>query len=171
MKIKTESERKTEREMKKKELPPLRGIEHYMDLTLKVTLPNGVAQGQTLRRQKKFKIENKVSIDMSFKIPFLQRKKQFSHLKKSKLLPRKDDLFKIIKKINDDAYKVEMLQEFRKKALNLRSNFLQELEDDAYLENYNQEDKVEEVTPTLEGLMTKSRLQKEPRRSTREIMD
>ncbi|RDY07609.1 hypothetical protein CR513_08247, partial [Mucuna pruriens] len=70
--------------------------------------------------------ENKVSIDLSFKSLFVQRLhdkaqlqlekegdlEQFSHLRKCKHLPRRDDPFKIIKKIKDDTYKVEMPREF-----------------------------------------------------------
>ncbi|RDY05246.1 hypothetical protein CR513_10925, partial [Mucuna pruriens] len=40
------------------------------------------------------------------------RKERFAHLRKSKLLPRRDDPFKILKKINDNVYKVDMSQEF-----------------------------------------------------------
>ncbi|RDY02249.1 hypothetical protein CR513_14330, partial [Mucuna pruriens] len=83
------------------------------------------------------------------------RKEQFPHLKKSKLLPRGDDTFKIIKKVNDDAYIVEMPREFGGK-----SNSLEEGEDDAYLEGHSQEDEVEEGTPGFEGPMMKGRLKK-----------
>ncbi|RDY09227.1 hypothetical protein CR513_06436, partial [Mucuna pruriens] len=40
------------------------------------------------------------------------RKERLPHLKRSKLLPRGDDLFKILKKINDNAYQVDMPQDF-----------------------------------------------------------
>jgi hypothetical protein len=40
------------------------------------------------------------------------RKDRFSELKKSKLMPRADCPFKIIEKINDNAYKVELPPEF-----------------------------------------------------------
>ncbi|RDX88532.1 hypothetical protein CR513_29858, partial [Mucuna pruriens] len=99
---------------------------------------------------------------------------RFPHLRKYKLLPRKDDLFKIIKKINDNAYKVEIPQEFGAstsfnvinltpyaagtQALNLRSNSLQKRENDAYMKRHSQEDEVEEATPALEGPMTRGRL-------------
>ncbi|RDY12204.1 hypothetical protein CR513_03037, partial [Mucuna pruriens] len=117
-------------------------------------------------------VENKVSTELSFKSLFVQRlhnrtrlhmekegdlvwvhlrKERFPHFRKSKLLLRGDDPFKIIKKINDDAYKVKMPREFG--------------EDDAYSESHNQEDEVEEATPALEGFMTKGRLQKKPRGS------
>jgi hypothetical protein len=38
------------------------------------------------------------------------RKDMFSELRKSKLMPRADDPFKIIEKINDNAYKLELSQ-------------------------------------------------------------
>jgi hypothetical protein len=40
------------------------------------------------------------------------RKDRFPELKKSKLMPRADDPFKIIEKINDNAYKLELPREF-----------------------------------------------------------
>ncbi|RDX76318.1 hypothetical protein CR513_43699, partial [Mucuna pruriens] len=36
-------------------LPPLRGIEHHIDLTIEATLPNKKHTGRTQRRKKKFK--------------------------------------------------------------------------------------------------------------------
>ncbi|RDY05222.1 hypothetical protein CR513_10958, partial [Mucuna pruriens] len=38
------------------------------------------------------------------------RKERFAHLRKSKLLPRRDDPFKILNKINDNVYKVDVLR-------------------------------------------------------------
>ncbi|RDX86285.1 hypothetical protein CR513_32400, partial [Mucuna pruriens] len=62
------------------------------------------------------KTTNKGSKEVLFKEEDLVwvhlRKEQFLQLRKSKLLRRRDDPFKIIKKINDNAYKVEMPQEF-----------------------------------------------------------
>jgi hypothetical protein len=40
------------------------------------------------------------------------RKDRFSELRKSKLMPRADGTFKIIEKINDNAYKIELPFEF-----------------------------------------------------------
>ncbi|RDX87192.1 hypothetical protein CR513_31373, partial [Mucuna pruriens] len=54
------------------------------------------------------------------------RKESFLHLRKSKLLPRGDDPFKILKKINNNYYKDDMPQEFGEEALLLiyiRSKF------------------------------------------------
>ncbi|RDX85639.1 hypothetical protein CR513_33137, partial [Mucuna pruriens] len=91
-------------------LPPLRGIEHHMNLTLGVILPNGAAYRTNLGGSK---INSKIG----------------TH------------------------------------TLNLRTNSIQKVEYDAYPESHNQEDKMEEATLTLEGPMTKGRLQKEPRGS------
>ncbi|RDX99734.1 hypothetical protein CR513_17178, partial [Mucuna pruriens] len=59
---------------------------------------------------------NKGRKEVSFKEKDLMwvhlRKERFPHLRKSKLLPRGDDPFKIIKKLNDNAYKVDIPQEF-----------------------------------------------------------
>ncbi|RDX77463.1 hypothetical protein CR513_42399, partial [Mucuna pruriens] len=41
-----------------------------------------------------------------------RKKERFPHLRKSKLLPRGDTSFKIIKKLNDNAYNIGMSQEF-----------------------------------------------------------
>lgn len=40
------------------------------------------------------------------------RKDQFSDFRMSKLMPRADGPFKIIKEVNDNAYKLELLPEF-----------------------------------------------------------
>jgi hypothetical protein len=40
------------------------------------------------------------------------RKDQFTKLRKSKLMPRADDPLKIIEKINDNAYKLELPPNF-----------------------------------------------------------
>ncbi|RDY05106.1 hypothetical protein CR513_11086, partial [Mucuna pruriens] len=132
--------------------------------------------------------KNKVSIDLSFKSPFVRRlhgrtqlhmekegdlvlvhlrKELFSHLRKSKLLLRRDDLFKIIKKINDDAYRVEMFREFGGKVPrhHFEVKFPSRREGYTYLKSYSQEEKEEEATHLFESLMTKGRLQKEARGS------
>jgi hypothetical protein len=41
------------------------------------------------------------------------RKDRFPDLRKSKLMPRADGPFRIIEKINDNAYKIELSPEFR----------------------------------------------------------
>ncbi|RDX83366.1 hypothetical protein CR513_35721, partial [Mucuna pruriens] len=100
----------------------------------------------------------------------------FPDLRKSKLLPRRDGPFKIIKDIHDNAYKVDMPQEFggsssfnvidltpfvtSARPPNFRSNSVQEGEDDAYTEGTLQEDKVEGDAPALEGCMIRGRLEK-----------
>ncbi|RDX97616.1 hypothetical protein CR513_19595, partial [Mucuna pruriens] len=73
--------------------------------------------------------------------------REIPHLKRFKLLPREDCPLKILNKINDNAYQVDMLQDFGGnitfnvidltpydacvEAPNLRTNSLQEEEDDA----------------------------------------
>ncbi|RDY12412.1 hypothetical protein CR513_02805, partial [Mucuna pruriens] len=47
------------------------------------------------------------------------RKEKFSHLRRSKLFPRGDDLFKIITKINNNAYQFDMPQDFREALLSI----------------------------------------------------
>ncbi|RDX82752.1 hypothetical protein CR513_36415, partial [Mucuna pruriens] len=81
------------------------------------------------------------------------RKETFPHLRTSKVLPRENGPFKILKKINDNAYQVDMPQDFKGsiRAPNLRTNSLLEREYDAYMEG---------VTPTLEGLITRGRLKR-----------
>ncbi|RDX95792.1 hypothetical protein CR513_21634, partial [Mucuna pruriens] len=58
------------------------------------------------------------------------RKERFLHLRKSKFLPRGDEPFQIVEKINDSAYKIDMAQEYggsnSTQAPNLRLNSLQE---------------------------------------------
>jgi hypothetical protein len=40
------------------------------------------------------------------------RKERFSNLRKSKLMPRVDGLFKILKKIKENAYKLDLPADF-----------------------------------------------------------
>jgi hypothetical protein len=40
------------------------------------------------------------------------RKQQFPNLRKSKLMPRADGLFKVLEKINENAYKLDLLADF-----------------------------------------------------------
>ncbi|RDX94599.1 hypothetical protein CR513_22993, partial [Mucuna pruriens] len=93
------------------------------------------------------------------------RKERIPHLRRSKILPRGDGPFKTIKKINGNAYQVDMSQDFwgstmvnaigltpcvaSIEAPNLMTNSLQEGEDDAYME---------EESLTLEGPTTIGRL-------------
>ncbi|RDY04462.1 Retrovirus-related Pol polyprotein from transposon 17.6, partial [Mucuna pruriens] len=95
------------------------------------------------------------------------RKDRFPHLRKSKLLPREDNPFKILRKINNNAYQLDMPPNFkgsttfnvidltpfdtRVEESNLRVNSLQEGEDNAYTKREN---------PTPEGPITWSRLRK-----------
>ncbi|RDX96808.1 hypothetical protein CR513_20493, partial [Mucuna pruriens] len=99
------------------------------------------------------------------------RKEGFPHLRRSKLLPRGNGSFKILKKINDNAYQVDMPKEFEGSttfnvidltpcdlgvegeddAPNLRINSFQEGENDAYMEK---------ATPTLERPITRGRLRR-----------
>ncbi|RDX69091.1 hypothetical protein CR513_51837, partial [Mucuna pruriens] len=76
------------------------------------------------------------------------RKERFPHL-------RGDGPFKIIKKINDNVYQVDMPQDFvgstSIEAPNLKTNSLQEGEDDAYTEG---------ATLALEGPITRGRLKR-----------
>ncbi|RDX80782.1 hypothetical protein CR513_38630, partial [Mucuna pruriens] len=94
------------------------------------------------------------------------RKERFPHLRKSKLISRRDGSFKIVKRINDYAYKgstsfnVIDLTPFDvgTQAQNLRSNSLQQRANDAYIEGHGHipyEGFKEVETPTLEGLMTR----------------
>ncbi|RDY09731.1 hypothetical protein CR513_05856, partial [Mucuna pruriens] len=89
------------------------------------------------------------------------RNERFPHHRKSKLLPKGDDSFKILKRINDNTYKVSMPQEFggSTQAPNLRSNSLQEMEDDKP-HSRTQDGKKEAATPALEGLVTRGNLKR-----------
>ncbi|RDY10218.1 hypothetical protein CR513_05303, partial [Mucuna pruriens] len=89
-------------------------------------------------------------------------KERFPHLRKSKLIPRGDRPFKIMKKLNDNAYKVDMPQEFGRsmQAPNLRTNSLLEGENDANTYLLNLGDMKEEAVLTPQGFMTRDRLKK-----------
>ncbi|RDX81037.1 hypothetical protein CR513_38332, partial [Mucuna pruriens] len=94
------------------------------------------------------------------------RKERFPNLRRSKPLPRGDDPFKILKKINDNVYQVDMPQDFggsttfnvndltpcdaSVEAPNLRTNSPQE-EDDTYMEG---------ATLELEGPITMGKLKR-----------
>ncbi|RDX99730.1 Retrovirus-related Pol polyprotein from transposon 17.6, partial [Mucuna pruriens] len=87
-------------------------------------------------------------------------------LVKSKLLPRGDGPFKIIKKLNDNAYKVDMSQAFGGsnnfdvcKRKILKTNSLQG-ENDADTDLHNLGDMKEEAAPTPQGSMTRGRLKR-----------
>ncbi|RDX91726.1 hypothetical protein CR513_26249, partial [Mucuna pruriens] len=64
------------------------------------------------------------------------RKERFSSLRNSKLLLREDGPFKILKKINDNSYTVDMPQEYgcTTSSLNLMTNSLQEGEYDVNMD-------------------------------------
>ncbi|RDY10519.1 hypothetical protein CR513_04942, partial [Mucuna pruriens] len=106
--------------------------------------------------EKYVKNANKGRKEVSFKEGDLV-KEQFSHLKKSKLHARGNGPFKIIKKLNDNSYKVDMPQEFggSMEAPNLKTNSLQEGENDADTNLHNLGDMKEEATPTPQGSMTR----------------
>ncbi|RDX66282.1 hypothetical protein CR513_54971, partial [Mucuna pruriens] len=84
------------------------------------------------------------------------RKEWFPHLRRSKLLPKGDDPFKILKKINDNTYLgnntfnvVDLTtSDAGVEAPKLRANSLQEGEDDAYMKRKN---------PTFQGLIIRGR--------------
>ncbi|RDX78372.1 hypothetical protein CR513_41362, partial [Mucuna pruriens] len=82
--------------------------------------------------------------------------------KKSKILPREDGTIKIIKKLNDNAYKVDVAQQFRGSMLvpNLRTNSLQERENDVNKDLHNVGDMKKEAAPTPQGSMTWGRLKR-----------
>ncbi|RDX82398.1 hypothetical protein CR513_36823, partial [Mucuna pruriens] len=102
------------------------------------------------------------------------RKEKFPYLGKSKILPRGVSPFKILKKINDNAYKLicpkslvegEVLHPcvVGTKVANLRSNSLKEEEDDAYVGGHTQgtqEGKDEAATPALKSPMTRGKLKR-----------
>ncbi|RDX91633.1 hypothetical protein CR513_26355, partial [Mucuna pruriens] len=108
------------------------------------------------------------------------RKERFTHFRKSKLLARGDNPFKILNKIHNNAYKVDMPQVFRgnttfnvidlthfvigTQAPHLRSNSSQEEEeDDAYMGDHTEELREgmnEEASHALEGPMTRRRVKR-----------
>jgi hypothetical protein len=53
-----------------------------------------------------------VKLEPGYLVWLHMRKDRFRHFRKSKLMPRADGPFKIIEKINDNAYKLELLPEF-----------------------------------------------------------
>ncbi|RDX68243.1 hypothetical protein CR513_52787, partial [Mucuna pruriens] len=66
---------------------------------------------------------------------------RFSYLRKSKLLHRGDGPFKIIKRINDNGNSFNVIDltpfDIGTQAPNLRPNSLQEMDDDAYMEDHS----------------------------------
>ncbi|RDY01832.1 hypothetical protein CR513_14797, partial [Mucuna pruriens] len=92
---------------------------------------------------------------ISLKKETLCGKDRFPHIKKSKLLSRRDGLFKILRKINENAYKVDITPNFGGSTTfnvidltpcDTGANSLQEGLDDAYTKR---------TYPTLEGPITR----------------
>ncbi|RDY09373.1 hypothetical protein CR513_06259, partial [Mucuna pruriens] len=93
------------------------------------------------------------------------RNERFPNLRKSKLLPRGDIPSKVIKKINDNAYILDMPQSYegRTQDSNLKANSFQEKELDESLtstKEYFPRDKETKDTQTLKGPTTKGRLKR-----------
>ncbi|RDY10603.1 hypothetical protein CR513_04848, partial [Mucuna pruriens] len=91
--------------------------------------------------------------------PHMER---FPHLMKSKLLPQGIRPFRILKKINDNTYILDMPQDYGMDNLNLKTNSLQEGESNT--DQGGQDKPVKNVSQTLgESLqepLTKGRLKK-----------
>jgi hypothetical protein len=97
------------------------------------------------------------------------RKDRFPYLRKSKLLPRVDGPFKVLERINDNAYKLELPAEFgvsptfnvadskqylgEEDELESRTTQMQEGEDDEDILS------IDTTTPTQQGPMTRARAQ------------
>ena len=98
------------------------------------------------------------------------RKERFSDLRKSKLMPRADGPFKVLEKINDNAYKLELPPEFgvsptfnitdlkpylgEEDELESRTTLLQEGEDD---EDISPMHTTEPPPSVMQGLLTRAR--------------
>jgi hypothetical protein len=65
--------------------------------------------------------QREVKLELGDLVSLHLRKDQFPDLRKSKLMFRADDPFKILEKINDNAYKLELPLEF---GVSPRFNFL-----------------------------------------------
>ncbi|RDY04101.1 hypothetical protein CR513_12222, partial [Mucuna pruriens] len=85
---------------------------------------------------------------------------RFPTLRKSNLLPKGDASFKVLKHVNDNAYVFDLRIEFGKSTmnLNLRSNSLQEGEDDVSLQEKGKDPTKGDLN--LRGPMTRGRLKK-----------
>jgi len=119
-------------------LPPLRGIEHQIDLIPGMSLPNRAAYRTNPEETKEIQRQVQELLDRGYvreslspcSVPVLLvpkkelklepgdlvwlhlRKERFPDLRKSKLMPRADGPFKILEKINDNVYKLELPPEF-----------------------------------------------------------
>ena len=98
------------------------------------------------------------------------RKDRFPKMRKSKLMPRAADPYKIIEKINDNAYKLELPPEFgvsptfniadlkpylREDELESRTTPIQEGEDD---EDITSSEATADPPIVMQGLMTRARM-------------
>ncbi|RDX61338.1 hypothetical protein CR513_60445, partial [Mucuna pruriens] len=83
---------------------------------------------------------------------------RFPHLRKSKLNPRGGGPCKNIKKTNNNAYKVEMPQEYQSTKFEVK--FPSKREDNTFMGDHTQEGKKEIATLELEGHMTRGRLKR-----------
>jgi hypothetical protein len=103
-------------------LPPIHGTEHQIDLIPGASLPNRADFILKLHASTKENIEKmtekyKLAGSQGRKVVKLEpgglvwlhlRKNRFPDLRKSKLMPRAAGPFKILEKINDNAYKLEL---------------------------------------------------------------
>ncbi|XP_074265908.1 uncharacterized protein LOC141588361 [Silene latifolia] len=79
-------------------LPPIRGIEHQIDLIPGSSPPNKAAYLCTLEETKELQKQK----DEMF------RKERFPSKRKNKLMPRAEGPYKIVGRVNNNAYKVEL---------------------------------------------------------------
>ncbi|PKI71996.1 hypothetical protein CRG98_007612 [Punica granatum] len=117
-------------------LAPIRGIEYQIDFAPSVTIPNRPAyrsnpeETKELQRQEQYaKHANKGRHKMIFEpgdwVWLHMRKERFPAQRRSKLLPRRDGPFQVLKRINDNAYKLDLRGD------DLRANPFQEEGNDA----------------------------------------
>ncbi|XP_074277672.1 uncharacterized protein LOC141601303 [Silene latifolia] len=79
-------------------LPPLRGVEHQLDLIQGSSLPNKAAYHCNPEETKELQKQK----DEMF------RKERFPSKRKNKLMPRTEGPYKIVGRVNNNAYKVEL---------------------------------------------------------------